>query len=132
MNSNNEVINALHFPLDVNYILRKKKYIKKELLDNRVLIKKNIAILGGSTTSEVKNILELFLLKNGIEPSFYESDYNKYYEDAVFGGSELNRFNPDVVYIHTTSVNIHCYPKITDDIENSNKLFITPKPLTTF
>ena len=122
MNSNNEVINALHFPLDVNYILRKKKYIKKELLDNRVLIKKNIAILGGSTTSEVKNILELFLLKNGIEPSFYESDYNKYYEDAVFGGSELNRFNPDVVYIHTTSVNIHCYPKITDDIENSNKL----------
>jgi FkbH-like protein len=122
VNSNNEVINALHFPLDVNYILRKKKYIKKELLDNRVLIKKNIAILGGSTTSEVKNILELFLLKNGIEPSFYESDYNKYYEDAVFGGSELNRFNPDVVYIHTTSVNIHCYPKITDDIENSNKL----------
>ena len=62
------------------------------------------------------------MLKNGIEPSFYESDYNKYYEDAVFGGSELNRFNPDVVYIHTTSVNIHCYPKITDDIENSNKL----------
>ena len=63
MNSNNEVINALHFPLDVNYILRKKKYIKKELLDNRVLIEKNIAILGGSTTSELKNFRILLVKK---------------------------------------------------------------------
>jgi hypothetical protein len=74
-------------PLDINIFLRKKKSIKKSLLVNDEFIEKNIAILGGSTTSEIKNILELFLLDNGIKPSLYESDYNKYYEDALFGSN---------------------------------------------
>ena len=65
------------------------------------LAKKNIAILGGSTTSEIKNVLELFLLNNGIKPDFYESEYNKYYEDALFGNDTLDKFNPVIVYIHT-------------------------------
>jgi predicted enzyme involved in methoxymalonyl-ACP biosynthesis len=60
---------------------------------NTDFIEKNIAILGGSTTSEIKNILELFLLKSGIRPIFYESEYNKYYEDALFGNDELDKFN---------------------------------------
>ena len=78
----------LEHPLDVNKILRKKKSIKKDLLLDDNFIEKNIAILGGSTTAEIKNILELFLLKSGIKPKFYESEYNKYYEDALFGNDE--------------------------------------------
>ena len=57
-------------PLDVTKILRKKKSLKRYLLIRDDFIEKNIAILGGSTTSEIKDILELFLLKNGIKPSF--------------------------------------------------------------
>ena len=94
------------YQLDNDYILRKKKSIKKELLLNSNLIEKNIAVLGGSTTSEIKNILELFLLNNGIKPNFYESQYNKYYEDALFGNEDLDKFNPDIIYIHTTNQNI--------------------------
>ena len=100
----------LDHPLDVNKILRKKKTIKKDLLLNDNFIEKNIAVLGGSTTAEIKNILELFLLKNGIKPSFYESEYNKYYEDALFGNDELDKFNPDIIYIHITNKNIIKYP----------------------
>jgi len=62
----------LQYPLDIDMILRKKKSIKKELLLKNFFIEKNIAILGGSTTSEIKNILELFLLDNGIKANFYE------------------------------------------------------------
>jgi len=112
----------LQYPLDIDKILRKKKSIKKELLNKRNLEEKNIAILGGSTTSEIKNILELFLLDSGIKPNFYESEYNKYYEDAVFGGVELERFNPDLIYIHTTNININKFPELENNIEDVSAL----------
>ena len=108
----------LEYPLDINKILRKKKSIKKDLLLNGNFIAKNIAILGGSTTSEIKNILEIFLLKNGIKPKFYESEYNKYYEDALFGSNELDKFSPDIIYIHTTNQNIIKYPESKDTPED--------------
>jgi len=115
-------LHYLEYPLDVVKILRKKKLIKKELLLNENLINKNIAILGGSTTAEIKNLLELFLLRNGIKPTFYESEYNKYYEDALFGNEELDKFNPDIVYIHTTNKNIIKYPQIRDTIKDIDTL----------
>ena len=115
-------MNCLQYPLEINTILRKKKYIKKELLKSKNLIEKNIAILGGSTTSEVKNILELFLLKNEIKPIFYESEYNKFYEDSLFETEELNSFKPDIIYIHTTNVNIINYPELEDDKDKIDEL----------
>jgi FkbH-like protein len=111
----------LEYPLNINFILRKKKLLKREFLNKDKFIQKNIVILGGSTTSEVVNILEIFLLKNGIKPNFYQSEYNKYYEDALFRTDELVKFNPDIVYIHTTNKNISAYPDIQDS-ENDIKI----------
>ncbi len=110
------------YQMDSGFILRKKKSIKKKLLLRDNLIVKNIAILGGSTTSEIKNILELFLLDNGIKPNFYESEYDKYYEDALFGNDTLDKFEPDIVYIHTTNQNIIKYPEIKDTEDDVSAL----------
>ena len=112
----------LRYPLNIDKILRKKKSIKKELLNKKNLEDKNIAILGGSTTSEIKNILELFLLNIGIKPHFYESEFNKYYEDALFGSTELDKFNPDIVYLHTTNKNIVKYPGLDNNIDEISTL----------
>ncbi|MBM3251258.1 MAG: HAD-IIIC family phosphatase, partial [Candidatus Omnitrophica bacterium] len=112
------------FPFDTNFILRKKKAIKREFLLRQDLPEKKIAILGGSTTSEIKDILELFLLKEKIKPIFYESGFNRYYEDIMFDEPKLSQFKPDILYIHTTGVNIN-YPEgfIVDkeDIEDKIK-----------
>ena len=116
----------LEYPLDIDKILRKKKSIKKALLSNKNLVEKNIAILGGSTTSEIKKILELFLLDSGVKPNFYESEYNKYYEDALFGNDVLDKFNPDIVYIHTTNQNIIKYPELDNNLE---ELLSTTPPI---
>jgi FkbH-like protein len=113
-----EILQLLDYPLEVNKILRNKKSIKRNLLLNDNFIEKNIAILGGSTTSEIINILELFLLKNGVKPKFYESEYNKYFEDALFENDELNKFKPDIIYIHTTNKNIIKYPDFKDTSED--------------
>ena len=100
----------LSYPFDSDYILKKKRSLKKELLSSgNERIKKRIAVLGGSTTNEIVNILELFLLNYGIEPEFYQSEYKKYWEDAVFGNEVLDSFRPDIVFIHTTSENITGY-----------------------
>ena len=78
----------LEYPYDSDYILRKKKAIRRELLAREDIkyIEKKIAILGGSTTSDIKQVLELFLLNYGIKPEFFESEYNKYFE--AFGFTE--------------------------------------------
>ena len=109
-----KLLNCLEFPLDNEIILRKKKAIKKQLLGVEHKFEKNIAILGGSTTAEIKNILELFLLKKGIKANFYESEYNQFYEDALFNNSKLIAFKPDIIYIHTSHVNILNFPDIND------------------
>ncbi len=102
----------LCYPFDGKYILRCRRKLKKQLLsDGSVRIKKKIAVLGGSTANDVVSALELFLLNFGIEPEFYLSEYNKYYEDAVFGSPELESFSPDIIYIHTTSRNITMFPE---------------------
>ena len=98
----------LCYPFDSALILKNKKKLKRLLLsDGSTRLKKKIAVLGGSTTADIITILELFLLDNGIEPEFYESEYAQYWQDAVFGNEELDNFQPDLVYIHTTSRNIN-------------------------
>lgn len=108
----NDMKNPLNYPFDPQYILRKKRSIRRHLSEKPGLIEKRIAILGGSTTAEIKDILELFLLDCGIRPVFYESEYNRYYEDIMFENSELAAFAPEIIYIHTTSVNIMRFPAI--------------------
>lgn len=108
----------LNYPFDPSYIIKKRKSIKRELLaDGSARIKKKIAVFGGSTTNEIINTLELFLLNAGIEAEFYESEYAQYEQDAVFPSEELLSFKPDIVFVHTTNRNIRNLPEVTDSKE---------------
>ncbi len=112
------MLKELIYPFDPNYILENKRKLKKQLLeDSNSFVEKKIAILGGSTTSAIRQMMELFLLNNGIKPSFYESEYNKFYEDAMFDNEELKNFAPDIIYICTTNRNITKYPDLNSDVD---------------
>lgn len=112
----------LTYPFDPDKILRKKKSLKCELLASKeVRVKKKIALLGGSTTAEIKNILELFLLWYGIEPEFYESGFGQYWQDSMFSG-KLREFDPNIVFIHTTCRNITKWPTVRDGKEQVKAL----------
>ncbi len=111
------------YPIDSPALLRKKRQIKREFLEagSGHFLKKKIAVLGGSTTNEVVEQLDLFLLANGIQADFYQTDFGMYWQDAVLGNPRLSSFAPDVAYIHTNWRNIGNFPKITDkpeDVEN--------------
>ncbi len=112
----------LVFPFSQDDILRKKRAIKRQLLARPNLLKKKIAILGGSTTSELRDSLEIFLLNEGIQPEFYESDYNRFYEDAVFGSPVLDSFQPDLILVFTSSVNVTRWPEMNHSPEEVDVL----------
>jgi len=108
----------LEYPFDSLYILRKKRSLKRELSNQQGLIEKRIAILGGSTTAEVRDLIEVFLLNEGFRPSFYESEYNKFFEDLMFENKKLKDFQPDIIYLHTSFVNILSFPEMGESEQN--------------
>ena len=113
----------LEYPFDASWIIANRRKIRKNLLSsNRNYVEKKIAVLGGSTTSNIIQLLELFLLNQGIEASFYESEYGKYYEDAMFKNDELEAFHPDIVYIHTSNRNVTAYPSLSDSVETVDSM----------
>ena len=115
------MLDCFKYPFDSKLIQRKKKFLRKILLDQQGLIEKRIVVLGGSTTAEVVNMLELFLLDRGVKPIFYESEYGKYYESVFFNNEEIYKFKPDIIYVHTSNVNITVFPKLSDDQDQVNK-----------
>ncbi len=107
------------YPFDHSVLTDHRKRTRRELLnDGTKRIKKKIAVLGGSTTNDIIKTLEIFLLSEGIEPEFYESEYNRFWQDAMFDNPELKEFAPDIIYIHTSYRNIASFlPEAVDSEE---------------
>lgn len=121
----------LEYPFDAEKILKHKRALKRQLSEEQsnIWIPKKIAILGGETTQNIKIMLELFLLNYGIKPSFYESEYNMYFEDGMFPNQELEEFAPDIIYICTCIRNITEFPVLTDtrDVVEQKKAVVINK-----
>lgn len=101
-----------------NDLLVKRKRLRRELLESGAdFLNKRVAILGGSTTHDIKDMLDLFLLHHGIRCTFYESEYAQYWQDAMFPNPALEEFQPDIIYIHTTNRNVSRYPLLSDPPE---------------
>ena len=102
-------------PFNINSLMKKKVSIRKELLQgSENYPTKKIAIMGGSTTAEIKDTIEIFMLRSGVKPVFYESEFNAYYEESYFDNAKLEAFKPDIVYFCTTNLNLNEYPSVKD------------------
>ncbi len=116
----------LEYPFDSEYIIANKKRLRRELLiDSEDFVQVRIAILGGSTTSNIRQVLELFLMNNHIKTDFYESEYNQYFEEAMFPNERLEIFKPDIIYICTSNHNIQSYPAQGDTPAQIEKMVKT-------
>ena len=101
-------VNILDYPFDAALILQKKRAIRRELLAKEGLIPTKVAVLSGVTVGVFNDLLEIFLLANGIRPEFYQGEYALFYENLVFDDGSLKAFAPDLIYIHT-SMRKTCY-----------------------
>jgi FkbH-like protein len=109
-----DLLKDLQYPFKAPELLRKRLSLRNALLAQADLLSMRIAILGGSTTTEIRNMLELFLLANGIRAEFYESGYNRYSEEILFENQDLWNFKPDLVFIHTTWRNVSQFPELME------------------
>ena len=98
--------------LSLDELVLHRRRLRRELLAAEGLKDIRIAVLGGTTTNEVVDLLEILLLAHGFRPEFHQSEYGRYYEDAVLEPQEIAAFKPDLIYIHTCSKNIRTWPPI--------------------
>jgi FkbH-like protein len=96
----------------VNELFRKRLGLRRQLSAADGLQPIRIAVLGGTTTNEVVDLLELYLLESGFQPVFHQSEYGRFYEDAVQDPADLIAFKPDIVYLHTSHLNVQSVPPI--------------------
>jgi FkbH-like protein len=94
-------------------LLMKRRGLRRRLLTVEGLKDIRIAVLGGTTTHELVDLFEILLLQSGFRPAFYQSEYGRYYEDAVLEPDRIAAFKPDIVYLHTCSHNIQTFPPLS-------------------
>jgi FkbH-like protein len=94
-------------------LLLKRRSLRRTLSAAEGLKEIRIAVLGGTTTNELVDLVEVLLLNEGFRPTFYQSDYGRYYEDAVLEPQTIAAFKPDIVYVHTCSLNIQGWPPVS-------------------
>ncbi len=111
------MLQELCYPFDADAIMQKRRRLLRQLKEQQGGVNLRIAVLGGSTTSDIVKMLELFLRNRGIVPEFYESEYAQYWEDAMFDNPELAAFHPELIFIHTSSRNIREFPQVRDSAE---------------
>ena len=101
-------------PVDSTFLIRKKNLLIKALKKNKPKTEIKIAILGGSSTQDIKAFLEIFLLNKNIKPNFYESNFNTYYEEIVFEASYFLLILTLFLFIRQSGTLKNCrlYPKM--------------------
>ena len=93
-------------------LLIKRKALKRRLSTREDLHPLRIAVLGGTTTAEFVDLLELWLLDSGFRPTVHQSEFGRFYTDAVHDSATLQAFRPDLVYLHTSVYNLQSFPPV--------------------
>jgi FkbH-like protein len=94
-------------------LLLRRRGLRRQLTTRADLTEIRVAVLGGTTTNEVVEFLEILLLQSGFRPEFHQSEYRRFYEDAVLEPETIAEFKPDLIYIHTCSINIQRFPPVS-------------------
>jgi FkbH-like protein len=76
-----------------------------------------LAILGGFTTHQLRDLVELFLFAAGISADVYESDYGVFRQEILDPNSGLHQFQPNVVFLATHWRNVGRWPALSDSAE---------------
>ena len=118
-----EMISLLWTAKDCGVFMANLLHFEANLKAKKIIGECKIAILSGSTTSLVSRLLKLFLLNNGIKAEIYEGHFGNFFIDAMNPTKELIAFKPDIVYIHSSRVNLksfgHLRGFMVDDEDNT-------------
>lgn len=79
--------------------------------------KMKLAILGGYTTHQLRDLVELFLFTAGVSAQIYEADYGVFRQEILDLSSRLYRFEPNTIFLATNWRNLGRVPSLSDSPE---------------
>ncbi len=80
-----------------------------------------LAILGGFTTTQLAQVIELALFSMGAKLELFEADYGVYRQEILDPGSDMYRFAPQAVFLATTYRDLVRRPSIACEAEQVAK-----------
>ncbi len=78
---------------------------------------RRLAILGGPTTLQLRQLIEVFLAGEGIAVEVYEADYGLFRQEILTDGSGLDNFAPEIIFLAIDARDVRHLPPI--DAEES-------------
>jgi FkbH-like protein len=74
-----------------------------------------LAVLGGFTTHQLVDLVDLFLLGAGVHAETYEGEYGTFRQAILDPGSEIYEFKPECLYVATSWRDLGHLPQLSDD-----------------
>jgi FkbH-like protein len=74
-----------------------------------------LAILGGPTTIQLRQLMEVFLGGEGISAEIYEADYGLFRQEIFTPSSGLDLFQPQIIFIATSARDVARSPSLEQD-----------------
>lgn len=103
-------VRAVSPTLDYSSLRRLRKYVHATAPKPGAL---RIAVLGGPTTTQLVEVMSLFLAAAGIDAQLYECEFGLFRHEILTPGSGLDTFAPEVVVIATSSRDVIRRPDVT-------------------
>ena len=108
--------------LDYTSVQSLNQFYKKLPLWATGPTKTKIAILGGFTTRQLSDLIQLYLFAAGISAQIYEADYGVFRQEILDQSSQLYRFEPSTTFLATHWRNLGHLPQLSDPPERVEEL----------
>ncbi len=81
-----------------------------------------LAVVGGFTTKQLSQFVDLFLFSAGVDADIYEADYGTFRQEILDPGSQLYSFEPQTIFIATSWRDLAHWPDFQEDQAGLRKL----------
>ncbi len=98
--------------LDYSSLMALRKFVALEATTSGKDNVLRLAILGGPTTVQLRQLIEVFLAGEGIAAQVYECDYGLYRHEIFAPGSGLDSFQPTVVFLAVGARDVTRLPSV--------------------
>src|SRR5271157_5035827 len=98
--------------LDYSSLMKLRRFLAQSKTSGASGPRLRLAILGGPTTTQLRQFIEIFLAAEGIVSEIYESDYGLFRQEILTPGSGLDVFQPQVIFLATGARDVSRFPTL--------------------
>jgi FkbH-like protein len=102
--------------LDYSSLMGLRRFVIRTSADGGSPRATRLAILGGPTTIQLRQLIELFLAGEGLAAEIYEADYGLFRQEILSDGSGLDHFRPEIIFLATGARDVTQLPPIDADL----------------